>query len=53
MYLSTGTAFAANGNWTPAGTGSDGRFHIGDFNGDGRDDILRSMVGWTGGADGS
>jgi hypothetical protein len=36
-------AFTYGGIWTPAGNGSDNTWHIGDFNGDGKDDIFRYL----------
>ncbi|MEA2884655.1 MAG: hypothetical protein QOH32_3911 [Bradyrhizobium sp.] len=36
-------AFTYGGVWTPAGSGSDNTWHIGDFNGDGKDDIFRYL----------
>jgi hypothetical protein len=39
------TAFQDSGSWTPAGNGSDDRWYSADFNGDGRDDIFRSIDG--------
>lgn len=55
MYLSTGsnsgpgqigvtTGFVPAGSWTPAGNGLDNQWHVGDFNGDGKDDLLRALV---------
>jgi hypothetical protein len=37
--------FDAAGIWTPAGNGSDKTWHVGDFNGDGKDDIFRYLGG--------
>jgi archaellum component FlaF (FlaF/FlaG flagellin family) len=39
--------FSRSGSWTGAGYGSDG-WYIGDFNGDGRDDIFRVVPGVSG-----
>jgi hypothetical protein len=39
--------FAHSGSWTGSGPGSDG-WHVGDFNGDGRDDIFRVVPGVSG-----
>jgi hypothetical protein len=36
-------AFTYGGIWTPAGSGSDNTWHVGDFNGDGKDDIFRYL----------
>jgi hypothetical protein len=33
-------AFSYGGIWTPAGSGSDNTWHVGDFNGDGKSDIF-------------
>jgi hypothetical protein len=44
-----GGEFLSSGSWTGAGHGTDG-WYIGDFNGDGRDDIFRYVPG-TSGAD--
>ncbi len=49
MFLSNGNDFIYNGSWTGAGTNfSQGGWHIGDFNGDGRDDIFRYRPGSSG-----
>jgi hypothetical protein len=37
--------FDRDGIWTPAGNGSDNTWHVGDFNGDGKDDIFRYLSG--------
>jgi len=39
--------FVSTGSWTGAGNGSDG-WYVGDFNGDGRDDIFRYVPGSCG-----
>lgn len=44
MFLSTGDSFARAGSWTGAGHGGAG-WVVGDFNGDGRDDIFRYVSG--------
>jgi hypothetical protein len=44
-----GGEFLSSGSWTGAGHGTDG-WYVGDFNGDGKDDIFRYIVG-TSGAD--
>jgi len=41
--------FKSSGSWTGAGHGTDG-WYVGDFNGDGKDDIFRYVAG-TSGAD--
>jgi hypothetical protein len=41
------SSFKWTGSWTPAGSGSQG-WYVGDFNGDGKDDILRYMPGISG-----
>jgi Cadherin-like/FG-GAP-like repeat len=38
-------AFTSGGIWTPAGNGIDNTWHVGDFNGDGKDDIFRYLGG--------
>ena len=49
MFLSTGTSFNSVGSWTGAGVDFDkGGWHIGDFNGDGKDDIFRYVAGISG-----
>ena len=49
MFLSTGTKFDHVGSWTGAGVDfSKGGWHIGDFNGDGKDDIFRYEACETG-----
>ena len=45
MFLSNGTSFVHDGIWTPAGIGSDGTLHVGDFNGDGKADLFRDLAG--------
>ena len=51
MFLSTGTRFVHAGSWTGAGYGSAPEgWYVGDFNGDGMDDIFRYLPG-TSGAD--
>ena len=51
MFLSNGstvtTGFQYAGSWTGAGNGADG-WRVGDFNGDGRDDIFRYEPGQSG-----
>jgi hypothetical protein len=47
VFLNTGTGFTYDGSWTPAGRGDDD-WHVGDYNGDGRSDLMRSIVGLTG-----
>ena len=41
--------FCATGTWTSAGV--EGRWHVGDFNGDGRTDVFRTVPGTASGAD--
>ncbi|MCP4134100.1 MAG: trypsin-like serine protease, partial [bacterium] len=51
VFLSNGSSFVHSGNWTGAGYGSAPKgWYVGDFNGDGRDDIFRYLPG-TSGAD--
>ncbi|MCP4130310.1 MAG: VCBS repeat-containing protein, partial [bacterium] len=51
VFLSNGSSFVRSGNWTGAGYGSAPKgWYVGDFNGDGRDDIFRYLPG-TSGAD--
>jgi hypothetical protein len=38
-------AFTSGGIWTPASTGIDNTWHVGDFNGDGKSDIFRYLGG--------
>jgi hypothetical protein len=38
-------SFQSAGNWSGAGAGSNGKWYVGDFSGDGRDDIFRDLVG--------
>jgi len=49
MFLSTGSSFVHDGSWTGGSRGDYG-WHIGDFNGDGKDDIFRYLSS-TSGAD--
>ncbi|MEZ4310235.1 MAG: VCBS repeat-containing protein [Polyangiaceae bacterium] len=42
MFLSSGSDFVRDGSWTTAGQGALGWF-AGDFNGDGKDDLLRKL----------
>lgn len=44
VLLSTGSAFASPTRWTGAGIGQQ-TWYVGDFNGDGRDDIARHLDG--------
>ncbi|WP_254519223.1 M57 family metalloprotease [Aquimarina sp. Aq78] len=49
VFLSTGSSFTNNGSWTGAGVDfSKGGWHIGDYNGDGKDDIFRYRPGISG-----
>ncbi len=49
VYLSTGTSFQRSGVWTTLGYGNAANgWYVGDFNGDGRDDIARYMPGSSG-----
>ncbi len=49
VFLSTGNAFKHDGSWTPASVNfNHGGWHIGDFNGDGKDDIFRYVAGESG-----
>ena len=48
MFLSTGAGFEHVGSWTGSGSGNDG-WYVGDYNGDGKDDILRYYDGVSGG----
>ena len=55
MLTASGTQFfvltgdpAANSAWSRAGSGTDGRWYVGDFNGDGASDIFRYMAGQSG-----
>jgi hypothetical protein len=47
VFLSDGTQFNRVGSWTGHGHGTDG-WYIGDFNGDGKDDIFRYVPGSSG-----
>ncbi|KLK94732.1 hypothetical protein AA309_01855, partial [Microvirga vignae] len=47
VFLSDGTSFESAGSWTQAGSGPFFWF-LGDFNGDGLDDIFRSVPGRSG-----
>jgi hypothetical protein len=47
VYLSNGGAFGAPSSWTPE-TNGDWGWSVGDFDGDGKDDILRLMNGVSG-----
>lgn len=44
VHLSNGTSFVSAGSWTGAGSGSH-RWYVGDFNGDGRDDLAGYQTG--------
>ena len=46
MFLSNGSSFVSAGSWT--GAGNEGQWYVGDFNGDGRDDIARTVTGTSG-----
>jgi hypothetical protein len=49
MFLSNGSGFASVGSWTSAGVAVAGeRWYVGDFNGDGKDDIFRYSPGFSG-----
>jgi len=48
VFLAAGTSFIYDGSWTPAGKGDDD-WYSGDFDGDGRSDLMRYIVGVTGG----
>ena len=47
VLLSSGSDFAAESNWITADHGADG-WYVGDFNGDGRSDLLRYVPGVSG-----
>jgi hypothetical protein len=49
VFLSNGTSFVASGSWSAAGIGSaPNGWYVGDFNGDGKDDIFRTLPGVSG-----
>jgi hypothetical protein len=48
MFLSNGAGFVQNGSWTSSAMGTDGTWHVGDFNGDGKSDIFRYLAGQSG-----
>jgi hypothetical protein len=49
VFLSDGTRFGNDGNWTPAQLlPNQGGWTVGDFNGDGRSDVFRYVNGETG-----
>jgi hypothetical protein len=49
VFLSTGSSFVSSGSWSAAGIGSaPNGWYVGDFNGDGKDDIFRTLPGVSG-----
>jgi hypothetical protein len=49
MYYSNNASFVRGQSWTPAGYGDSPRgWYVGDFDGDGRDDIFRYRDGISG-----
>ena len=48
VFLSNGSSFVHSAVWSPAGAGSDGKWYIGDFNGDDKDDFFRILDGSSG-----
>ena len=46
VFLSNGSSFVSAGSWT--GAGNDAHWYVGDFNGDGKDDIFRHNAGVSG-----
>jgi hypothetical protein len=49
MYYSNNASFVRGKSWTPAGYGDSARgWYVGDFDGDGRDDIFRYLGGTSG-----